>query len=583
MVVLVAVLAVAVAACAVALGARDRLSVPGGLEGAEAASSSDLVVVARPRATVPAAVTRQAEEVITTGLLADPDVVAADPVAVSEESELSVVAVTLGDLSAGERREAAQRIAADIDPGPLQIVVGGEALVQEAAAEEVEEEFPRLALLILPLVLLVLVLAFGVRHAAAPALAGVTAAAGGIAIVRLLPETLELPAAAVAVAAAVGLALGVEATLTMRREAGLVRSHTLESGLAETLRRATPRIALAGLGAALGAFALLAIPLPAARSAALGGAAAALLAPPSGLLAMAAVLVLTPPEATSAGVRGSLGRLGDRVRGGRAGDIADAIAIRPWLAWIPALLALGVLVLGASQAFDSSATRLAAADIPGKSESATAAELLGEELGPAATERLASGSREDAAEAGRLYRERLPWILGGLTLLGLLAAWAATVSWRLAFARGIAVALPAAATCGLLVLAGEGRLPLDPELGGRAPHASALFATLGAVGAVSLARAVFGDLAAALAGTLVAGCVLGVLAGTQIDGVAQVGAGIATGLLIDLVLVRAVLSPTLEQALPKGPIRRPRLPRPRLPNLPRPRIPRPRLPDRLRR
>jgi uncharacterized membrane protein YdfJ with MMPL/SSD domain len=297
------------------------------------------------------------------------------------------------------------------------------------------------------------------------------------------------------------------------------------------------------------------------------------------MLAMSAILVLAPPIAIS-GQGWDLGRLGDRLRSGRPGDVAGAIAVRPWLAWIPALLALAVLGLGAAQAFDAGATRLTAGDLPGVSEPETAVELLAEELGPSTTERLTSGPAQVAADATATFDERLPWLLGALTALGILGAWAAARSPRLAIARGVGAALPAAAACGLLVLAGEGRLPFDLELAGRAPHASALFATLAAVGAVSVSRAVAGDLGSALAGTLVAGAVVGSLALADVSGVAQVGAAIAAGLVIDLLLVRAVLSPALERAIPEGPFVPPRMPRPRLP---RARLPRPRLPDRFRR
>jgi len=561
---LAANLALAALAAALALGASDRLAVAGGLDAGADERGGELVVVLRQGTQVGRAATREAGAVIRSGLLSDPAVRSVKPLETGLEGN-TVLVVGFATATARESQLAAERVAARVDPGPFEVLLGGEPMVQVLARDRVESKLPRLAALAAPFILLVVWFGFGIRHAFAPLLAAATGALGGIAVLRLLPAGLDLPGAGVAVAAAVGIAVGIEACFAIRRGFAQVPPGGPESLLAGCLRISVPRVAWATLGAALAAVTLLGLALPAARSAALGGVAAALLAGASALFAMTGVLALSP--APVAGGAGSEGRgLADRLRDGSVGGVADELAVRPGLAWIPALLVAAALGLAASHAFDASALAFVAGDLPGNSDPARVAELFARDLPVAQAERLASGSGRVAEGAAELFRARLPWIAALITIAGLLAAYAATRSLRLGLARGIGAALPSTATCGLLVLAAEGSLPFELDLLEGAPHASVLFAVLAAVGAVSVARSALGNMAAALAGTLVAGAALGVLAGVGLDAVGQLGVAVATGLVLDLIAVRAILAPALERALPTGPLTPPRLPRLRLPD-----------------
>ena len=491
------------------------------------------MVVLTPRGTLTDAVARQAQATVESGLLADDAVAEVEALDDEEGDRVLVVTVRAGTASGGQ--SAAERVAERIDPGPFTLAIGGEAAVQAEARDRLEDELPRLLLLAVPLVLLVLGFAFGPRRMAAPVLGAATAALGGVAVLRFLPAALDLTAAGIVVAAVVGVAVAVEACFVLRRCHSEAAFAAPEAMLAACFDAAMPRVVAAGAGGALAAATLFAIPVPAAHAAAAGGIAAALLAALVAPIAMGSVLALVtvqPPAGAPPAREGLI----DRMRYSRFGRVVDEVSYRPWLAWIPALLVLAALGAATSQAVDTDATGLRAADLGADAEPARVALMVADELPAGEADALTSGA--PATAAADLFEERLPWILGAITLLGLLAAYAATRSPREAIANGVGAALPAGAVCGAFALAGE------------TPHASVLFAAVAATGAVAVARAALADARGALTGTLVAGAAVAVLAGAELDAVAQAGVALAAGLAVDLVLVRAVLAPCLERALP---------------------------------
>ena len=559
---LVASLALLAVAAVLAAGAPDRLAVSGGLGSYARSDPAVLILAAEAKPALGDAVARQALTVVRSGLEADPRVARVEAVDLERRSDVTVLEVELDELSAHDREEAAEEIADAIDPGPLEVAVGGETMIQAAARDRLEDELGGLALLALPLVAVALLLAFGVRHALAPLLASATGALGAIAILGLLAGFLDLGAAGLATAVAVGLAIGTEACAALRRDFLADANGSPEERIGRGLDRAGRGVAVAAGGGALAALATIAIDLPAARSAALGGALAALLAGASALVTMPSLLALAPPraDAETTDRDAPVTRVGAWLR--------DLAAMRPWVAWIPALLALAVLVIGAAHAFDPDAGSDLASDVPASSEAGRAAELVSR----AASRDAAAPLLAAPAAAGPLAREEiatgLPWIAALVTLLGLGTAYAATRSWRGAFVRGAAAALPALAVVGILTLAGKENPPLGIDLGRLAdPQASALLVALAAVGAMSTARAALGDAWTPPPGPGGAGGALAVLAGSDLSGVAQAGVAVAAGLVIDLVLVRAILVPALDHAVP----------------LALPGVPRPHLPGRLRR
>jgi hypothetical protein len=528
------------AATVLALGAADRLVVGGGLEREEGVEETVEVTLV-PSGALSRAVEREALVVIESGLVSDPAVVA---VSRDAKGENTTFVVTVSASSASELREASQRVASRVDPGPFEKEVAGETVTLAEARAGVEDELPGLLLLALPFALLVTGLSYGPRLAAAPILAALLASAGAVAILRFLPAGLDLTNAGVAAAVAVGMVIAIEACAVVRRAHGAARFGAQESMLDEALAASAPRFAWAFAGAVLAAGLLMVIPLASALSAALGAIAAAAIAGVAGPLAMAAVLALVPPTPPPEAPP-SRSEFADRLPPLLA-RVADEVAVRPALSWIPALLALALLV---------------AAAVP-------LADAQGFALTPVAGV---------ATEATELIQERAMWILAAVTIVGVAAAYLATRSARLSLARGIGAALPAGAACGLLALAADGSLPFDVGALEDGAYASTYLVAMATLGAIGVARGSLGDRGGALCSTLVAGAAFGVLAAVELDAVAQLGIVIAAGLATDLVLVRAVLVPSLERALPQ---RRPALWRP---SLPRPRVPRPRVPDRFRR
>jgi hypothetical protein len=554
---LVANLAVLALAAALVPAAVDRLAVAGGL-GTHLRSDPDLLIVATDsRPAVGDAVIRQALTVIRARLDADSRVAEIEAAEATGDTDSTLLVVRLAELSAPDRQRAAEELAEGIDPGPLEVAVGGETMVQRAARDRLEDELPRLALLALPLIAVALVLAFGVRHAAAPLLASATGALGAIAILGLFARGIDLGAAGLATATAVALAVGTEACAVLRRDFVGAQGGGGHERIGHTLTRMGPGVALAAGGGALASLATIAIALPAARSAAIGGALAALLAGGSALVAMPSVLTLAEPPPDEGGGKDhwGTGRIATRL-----GDLAT---MRPWLAWVPVIVVAGALVIAGAHAFDPEAASDLAGDVPASSQASRAAEIGSRAVGSeeaselfGAPERAGPIAREDIASG-------LPWVAGLVALLGLLMAYAATRSARMAFVRGSTAALPALAVVGLLVLVGKGNPPLGIDLGRLSePQVSALLVVLAAVGAVSTVRAGLGDAWTALPGTVVAGAALAALGGSDLSGAAQAGVAVAAGLVVDLVLVRAMLVPSLDRALP---FVRPRV---RLPHLP---------------
>jgi hypothetical protein len=553
---LAANLAVLALAAALAPGAVDRLAVAGGL-GTHLRSDPDLLIVATDsRPALGDAVTRQALTVIRARLDADTRVAEIEAAETMGDSDSAVLVARLAELSASERQRAAEELAEGIDPGPLEVAVGGETMVQRAARDRLEDELPGLALLALPLIAVALVLAFGVRQAAAPLLASATGALGAIAILGLLARGIDLGAAGLVTATAVALAVGAEACAALRRDFVGAQGGGTHERIGHMLTRVGPGVVLAAGGGALASLATIAIALPAARSAAIGGALAALLAGGSALVAMPSVLALAEPrdEGGEEDQPGT-GRIATRLR--------DLAVMRPWLAWVPVIVVAGALVIAGAHAFDPEAASDVAGDIPPSSQASRAAEIGSRAVGSdeasvlfGAPERAAPIAREEIASG-------LPWVAGLIVMLGLLTAYAEMRSARTAFVRGSAAALPALAVVGLLVLVGKGNPPLGIDLGRLSePQVSALLVVLAAVGAISTLRGGLGDAWTALPGTVVAGAALAALGGSDLSGAAQAGVAVAAGLVVDLVVVRAVLVPSLDRALP---FVRPRV---RLPHLP---------------
>ena len=182
-----------------------------------------------------------------------------------------------------------------------------------------------------------------------------------------------------------------------------------------------------------------------------------------------------------------------------------------------------------------------------------------------------------ALDADARFDERLPIAAAVAAIALALLIFAFVRRPLLALGLGVASLLPAAAAAGLLELTfGDGRLtgPLDyaPQGG---PQLDAMLAVLAAVASISAARSAAypivlrGERVVAVrrrapesvarlllppagAATAIAAAAAAVLVGADVLPVKQAGLGIAVGLVLDLVVLRALLVPALGRLLQRA-------------------------------
>ncbi len=540
-----------------------------------------------------------------------------------------------GDEAAQQR--AVDDIERNLDPGPLTARVGGQEAVALQARQTAAHDLGRLELLALPVALVILVAALGLRLAAGPILASATAIVGTLALLRIAGGIAEVSLLGILPGGAVGLTLGVEFCLALAaryreevrqlRERGAALRRTMET---------TGRMILAASFVAAGAAAgLVLVPLAQVRSAALGAALAALLAGAAAVVAMPALISMY----------GAGSAAGDREPRGW-GRVTRRLVPAGRARRVPALLGAGLLLLVAAPLIRGETVALGASALPEDASARRADERATKELGAGVTAPvLVTGSPRARAEARRLRDElertegvavaappqragaELQLVRAGLvaapeslgarravesvraapspyeTSVGgqdaaaldadralfdhlpiaalAVALLAAGLLFRLVARPGslcgaLAVAglLPAAAAGGLLVLVFQ-----DERLAGALDYTAqgavqlgALVALIAALVTISTAR---GALLAATAAerrsagaeiavrrglslTLPAGAIATAIAAaagavTVASGLLplkEAGLGLATGLLLDLILVRGLIAPSLTRLLP---------------------------------
>lgn len=195
---------------ALALGAPERLPA-GPIQVEGGAAPAGLVVRTRDPRGAPALpadsrVYRIALDVIFSRLRADPVVERVEAVRSSEHADL---VVTLAPDGWSERLAAVRRIAAGIDPGPLDVSVRGQIAELDERREAVGGELWRLEIAVLPLLVLVLVGALGMRMALAALGALAHAALARPPAGEMLGIAPATAGEAVAVSGAIGAVLAV--------------------------------------------------------------------------------------------------------------------------------------------------------------------------------------------------------------------------------------------------------------------------------------------------------------------------------------------------------------------------------------
>jgi uncharacterized membrane protein YdfJ with MMPL/SSD domain len=606
-----------------------------------------MVIVTNGRDPVESGVYEVALDVISSAVEANPDVAEVRRGPVARDGRTTALQVYFTDDDAATQQRAAAELREELDPGPLDIQVGGEAAVLRDARDELWGELGLLELLALPLFVLGLVFAFGVRLAAGPVLAAAIGGLGSVGLMGLAGAPLS--ALGIAPAAVIALVVGIEACYAL---SGRYRDEAAAHGAGETALRATIEaagrsVAIASFAAAGVAGSVAAIPVPDARSAALGGALAALLSGGAALAAMPSLLVLATPSRVRAstgseevreGQRRFWYRLESKLTAHRA--IAAALVVLPVAALIAAAapgLRAETIPIDAAGLPDGTESREAEARIVSELGAITTAPVLvpGDSVADAELRDLrrrlarlagvagaegpdATGSNVSLVTAGadarpgslgaRVVVERirasaapLSDTVGGrdaealdadrelpghiaiaasvavlffsLLLFGVVR-WRSPGAWSPALQAvplALASLLPAAAATGLTVLVfQDGRLTgLLGYSSQGGPVLAGLIAAVCALAAIGVARTVHyatalaeerdvgfraraivplaasRTLPGAAAATIVGAATTLVLAGAGLVAAKQFGTAVAVGLILDLVLVRALLAPAL--------------------------------------
>ncbi len=308
---LVVLVLLTVALGAYAVGVPDRLGIGGGGSGgsqseeADAILSAELGYEAEPAylivlAGAEAITTASSEIAVKTvrGQIEAIDGVAAvvggEP---SADGQITTLAVhTSTDPSPASLAEIGDQLRTGIDPGPLRVLVGGSTATQEGARSIALDEAPKLLLLGLPLLLLLLFGSLGLRPALAALLGALLASGATLAALGLLNELTTIAAVGAGGAVILAAVMATEAAAALlfryREEAATLGGgpEAIEYSLHNLLRAA----AIGMFSAALVGAALLVIPIDFVRSIGAGVVIAALLAPPLGMLSMAAMLSTSP-------------------------------------------------------------------------------------------------------------------------------------------------------------------------------------------------------------------------------------------------------------------------------------------------
>jgi trehalose monomycolate/heme transporter len=606
-----------------------------------------MVIVTSGRDPVDSGVYEVALDVISSQVETNPHVAEVRRGPVARDGRTTALRIYFADDDAAAQQRAVAELQEELDPGPLDIQVGGEAAILRDARNGLWGELGLLELLALPLFVLVLVIAFGVRLAAGPVLAAAIGGLGSIGLMGLVGAPLS--ALGIAPAAVIALVVGIEAcyALSVRYRDEAAAHGPGETALRATIAAAGRSIAIASFAAAGVAGSAAVIPVPDARSAALGGALAALLSGGAALAAMPSLLMLSTPAGVTAGAGSENVGEGQRRFWYR---LESAITAHRAIAAALVALPVAALIAAAAPGLRAKTVPIDAAGLPDDAESREAEARVVSELGAITTApvlvpgdsvadaelrdlrrrlgRLAgvadtegpdeAGSNVSLVTAGADAR---PGSLGAREVVERIRATAAPLSdtvggrdaealdadrelpGHLAIAASVAVLflalllfgivrwrspgawssalqaaplalaslLPAAAATGLTVLVFQdgrvtGLLGYTPQGG---PVLAGVIAAVSALAAIAAARTV--HYAAALAeerdigfrsraivplagsrtlpgvaaATIVAAAATLVLAGAGLVAAKQFGTAVAVGLILDLVLVRALLAPAL--------------------------------------
>ncbi|TDE08922.1 MMPL family transporter [Jiangella asiatica] len=310
-------------------------AVSGGVDGtAASAAGSDLTerIAADPAV-------RDARSYWTTGA----------PSLRTEDGGQALVLVTLDDPDA-DAAPLVEEYAGD--QGELSVTAGGRAVVQEDVVEHVAADLLVAEAIAVPLILVLLLFAFGgVVAALLPLAIGAVAILGTFAELAVLASMTDVSVFAINLTTALGLGLAIDYALLVvgRFREELARDGDVGAAVVRTMGTAGRTIVFSGLAVAAALAALLVFPMYFLRSFAYAGIGVV-------VISVVAVLTVLPALLTVLGRRVDAGRV-PWARAARSaaapawGRLAAGVMRRPLLAVVPVvgvLLALAAPVLGAT-------------------------------------------------------------------------------------------------------------------------------------------------------------------------------------------------------------------------------------------
>jgi RND superfamily putative drug exporter len=270
----------------------------------------------------------------------------------SEDGTQALVLVTLADPDSDDAAALVDSFRSG-DAGAMEgltVVAGGPAVVQDDVVEQVAADLLVAEAIAVPLILVLLVFAFGsVVAALLPLAIGLVAIVGTFAELSVLAANTDVSVFSINLTTALGLGLAIDYALLVvgRFREELARDAEVGPAVVRTIRTAGRAVVFSGLAVAAALAALLVFPLYFLRSFAYAGIGVV-------VISVVAVLTVLPALLTVLGHRVDAGRV-PWTRGARSaeapfwGRLARGVMRRPALAVLPVvgvLLALAAPALG---------------------------------------------------------------------------------------------------------------------------------------------------------------------------------------------------------------------------------------------
>ena len=255
----------------------------------------------------------------------------------SDDGSQALIVANLGDAEAGS---VAERYAGE--SGPLEVTVGGGAVAGEDVTDQVLRDLAVAESIAVPLILILLVVAFGSLVAALlPLAVGAIAIMGTLGGLSVLADVTDVSVFAVNLTTALGLGMAIDYALLMvsRFREELSRGLAVSDAVVRTVETAGRTIVFSGLAVGAALAALLVFPLYFLRSFAYAGVGVV-------AIALLGAVVVLPALLTVLGPRVNAGRLpwaGSVTTGAAApfwGRLAARVMRRPALAALPVMALL---------------------------------------------------------------------------------------------------------------------------------------------------------------------------------------------------------------------------------------------------